>query len=278
MCCLSHFIMKVNFSPEIITLTKEARNMKWLVSRVPLAIVNKAHTARQMYPYAISLIENVATYKRICERVAEKRTCALLVAGMKKDIQSILLDMSTIVWDSYKLESSVQKFADSIYSLREKVDELITVETSIDQQLKELDACAYDEARFAEILYEIQKSIDHLNLKGFSNLPQWVVRLDEDVAKRFAQRLGAAIKVWIGALLDKKKMKKKKAKRRANKNNNSNNNKQQLTRIASASKTPKQPDELGLTWVRNIFEISNFDNQFGFKSENNLFRIGHDLK
>lgn len=91
------YTLKVNFSPEIITLTKEARNMKWLVARVPLNIVNKAHTARQMYPYAISLIENVSTYKRICERVNEKRTCQLLVAGMKKDIQNSILDMSRLV-------------------------------------------------------------------------------------------------------------------------------------------------------------------------------------
>lgn len=199
------YTLKVNFSPEIITLTKEARNMKWLVSRVPLAIVNKAHTARQMYPYAISLIENVSTYKRICERVNEKRTCQLLVAGMKKDIQNSIMDMSSLVWDSYKLESSVQKFADAIYNFREKVDELVTVENSIEQQLKELDACHYDETKFADILYEIQKSIDYLNLKGFSNLPQWVAKLDEEVEKKFAHRLNVAIRVWIDVLTDRKK-------------------------------------------------------------------------
>jgi dynein heavy chain 1 len=93
----------VNFSPEIITLTKEARNMKWLVTRVPLAIVNRAHQARQLYPYAISLIENVATYRRICERVGERRTCQLLVARMKKDIQNAIMDMSSLVWESYKI-------------------------------------------------------------------------------------------------------------------------------------------------------------------------------
>ena len=113
--------------------------MKWLFARVPLAIVNKAHSARQMYPYAISLIENVNTYVRTCERVSEKKTCQLLVAGMKKDIQALILEMSNLVWDSYKLESSVQKFADCIYNYREKVDELITVETTIDTHLKELE-------------------------------------------------------------------------------------------------------------------------------------------
>ena len=144
--------MNVNFTPEIITLTKETRNMTWLVSRVPLAIVNKAHTARQMYQYAIRLIENVGTYKRICERVNEKRTCQLLVAGMKKEIQNMIMGMSTLVCDSYKLELSVRKFSESIYNFQEKVDELVSVETAIDQQLKELDSMTnYDEPKFAEI-------------------------------------------------------------------------------------------------------------------------------
>ena len=114
------------------------------------------------------------------------------------------MDMSSLVWDSYKLESSVQKFSDAIYNFREKIDELISVETTIDLQLKELDTCTYDEAKFGEILYEIQKSIDYLNLKGFSNLPQWVAKLDEDIEKKFAQRLLIAIKIWVDLLLDRK--------------------------------------------------------------------------
>ena len=84
--------------------------------------------------------------------------------------------MSSLVWESYKIESSVQKFADAIYNFRENMDELVTVETNIEQQLKELDTCAYEETKFAAILYEIQKSIDYLDLKGFSNLFQWVAK------------------------------------------------------------------------------------------------------
>jgi len=76
------------------------------------------------------------------------------------------MEMASLVWDSYKLESSVQKFADAIYSFREKVDELVAVETNIEQQLKELDTCLYEEAKFAAILSTIQRYIDELNLKG----------------------------------------------------------------------------------------------------------------
>lgn len=48
--------LRVNFLPEIIQLSKEVRNLKNLGFRVPLAIVNKAHQANQLYPFAISLI------------------------------------------------------------------------------------------------------------------------------------------------------------------------------------------------------------------------------
>lgn len=41
--------------------------------RVPLAIVNKAHQANQLYPFAISLIESVRTYERTLEKVSYSR-------------------------------------------------------------------------------------------------------------------------------------------------------------------------------------------------------------
>ena len=38
---------------------------------MPLAIMNKAHQANQMYPFAISLMESVRTYERSWEKVRE---------------------------------------------------------------------------------------------------------------------------------------------------------------------------------------------------------------
>lgn len=95
----------VNFQPEVIALSKEVgicvlfgqvlcktssymevyfietshnllqvRNLRWLGFRVPLAIVNKAHQANQLYPFAISLIESVKTYQRTLEKVRMKVT------------------------------------------------------------------------------------------------------------------------------------------------------------------------------------------------------------
>lgn len=70
--------LKVNFLPEIITLAKEVRNLKNLGFRVPLAIVNKAHQANQLYPFAISLIESIRTYERTLEKV--KITLKLMIS------------------------------------------------------------------------------------------------------------------------------------------------------------------------------------------------------
>lgn len=38
------------------------RNLKWLGYRVPLPLVNKAHQANQIYPYAVGLLESVRAY------------------------------------------------------------------------------------------------------------------------------------------------------------------------------------------------------------------------
>ena len=43
--------LRINFQQEIITLSKEVRNLKWLGFRVPLTIINKAHQANQVIFY-----------------------------------------------------------------------------------------------------------------------------------------------------------------------------------------------------------------------------------
>ena len=69
------------------------RNLKWLGFRVPLAIVNKAHQANQLYPFAISLIESVRTYERTCDKIEERSSISLLVAGMRREIQHCIAEV-----------------------------------------------------------------------------------------------------------------------------------------------------------------------------------------
>lgn len=110
--------LKVNFLPEIITLSKEVRNLRHLGFRVPLAIVNKAHQANNVYPFAISLIESVRTYERTLEKIDDKPGIAPLVAGMKRDVQGMIAEGIALVWESYKLDPYVQRLAEAAFNFQ----------------------------------------------------------------------------------------------------------------------------------------------------------------
>ncbi|XP_011314571.1 dynein heavy chain, cytoplasmic isoform X1 [Fopius arisanus] len=197
--------LKVNFLPEIITLSKEVRNLKNLGFRVPLAIVNKAHQANQLYPFAISLIESIRTYERTLEKIEDKASIIPLVAGMRKDVLSLFSEGIALVWESYKLDPYVQRLSEIVVQFQEKVDDLLVVEEQLDVDVRSLETCPYSANTFADILSKIQKSVDELSLKNYSNLHIWVARLDEEVEKNLAARLEAGVKAWTDALMGHKK-------------------------------------------------------------------------
>ena len=105
----------------------------------------------------------------------------LLVAGMNRDVQSLITEGVPLVWDSYKLDTYVQRLSETVFLLHERVDDLVSIEKQIDFEVKSLDTCAYSEATFTEVLSRIQKHVDDLSLHQYSNLLQWVARLDQEV-------------------------------------------------------------------------------------------------
>ena len=192
--------LKVNFLPEIIQLSKEVRNLKNLGFRVPLAIVNKAHQANQLYPFAISLIESVRTYERSLEKMEPKQNIALLVAGLRRDVQQLISEGVGLVWESYKLDPYVQRLAEMVVMFQEKVDDLLTIEEAIEMDLRSLETSVYSANTFTDILNKIQKLVDELSLNAYSNLHAWVARLDEAVENKLAMRLEAGILAWTKVL------------------------------------------------------------------------------
>lgn len=65
-----------------------------------------------------------------------------------------------------------------------QVDDLAEMESEIELEVKALTTCAYSNATFTEILNRIQKAVDNLSLHAYSNLQQWVARLDQRVSYR----------------------------------------------------------------------------------------------
>ena len=86
-----------------------------------------------------------------------------------------------LVWESYKLDPYVQRLAETVFHFQEKVDDLLEMEEQIDVELRAIDTCAYSYATFNEVLNKIQKAVDDLSLHQYSNLPQWVAKLDQEV-------------------------------------------------------------------------------------------------
>lgn len=177
------------------------RNLKNLGFRVPLAIVNKAHQANQLYPFAISLIESIRTYERSLEKIEQRQSIALLVAGMRKEVQNLIAEGIGLVWESYKLDPYVQRLAEVVVLFQEKVDDLLVIEEQIDIDVRSLESCSYATGSFKDILEKIQKAVDDLSLHQYSNLHAWVAKLDEEVEKKLASRLSAGIQEWTKALL-----------------------------------------------------------------------------
>ena len=193
--------MRVNFLTEIIQLSKEVRNLKSLGFRVPLAIVNKAHQANQLYPFAISLIESVRTYERSLEKMESRPNVVLLVAGLRREVQNLIAEGIGLVWESYKLDPYVQRLAEMVVLFQEKVDDLLVIEEEIDVDVRSLETCQFNAPEIKETLGKVQRAVDDLSLHQYSNLHAWVSKLDEEVERRLSVRLQAAIEEWSKVLL-----------------------------------------------------------------------------
>ena len=63
--------------------------------------------------------------------------------------------------------------------------------------LKDLYTCPYHSGTLRGRLETIQKSIDELNLQGYSNLPFWVQEVNQMIEKILHERLRKAIHIWI---------------------------------------------------------------------------------
>lgn len=59
----------------------------------------------------------------------------------------------------------------------------MAMEEEIDIEVRSLENCQYVSTTFKEILAKIQRAVDNLNLHQYSNLPQWVAKLDQEVGE-----------------------------------------------------------------------------------------------
>ena len=57
---------------------------------------------------------------------------ALLVAGLRRDCQEVILEgCSGVVWESYKVDPFVKKMAEQFYAFQDKVEELLQIDEEV---------------------------------------------------------------------------------------------------------------------------------------------------
>jgi dynein heavy chain 1 len=192
--------LQVNFQSDVIQLSKEVRNLRWMGFRVPLLLVNKSNQANQLYPHAVSLMESVRTYELTCDKIMANEQIAPLVSSVKRDCQTAIQEGMQLEWSSFRLESYVRKFADVVFGFQERVDEAILHNEELEKEITQLSSCDYSKETYSEILERIQKIVDDLNLHSYSNLQKWVAELDTRVEEQLIKRLSDAITTWTASL------------------------------------------------------------------------------
>ncbi|TGZ77375.1 dynein heavy chain [Ascodesmis nigricans] len=220
--------LTINFDPQVITLFKEVRNLLWLGWSIPHAIGNISKEAKRVYPYAISLMETVRTFKQTCKVIAEMSDVSILLSGYQNSVHEKISKGIPLKWESFvhsydlhlrqlqysqsgAVESTgaslatresrhaqfVRDFGASVTTLQEKTGTLQAIHETIKKAMKDLQTCHYDSETFRAKLLLIQKAIDQLNLENYSNLSYWVEELNDNLSTILLSRLHEAVTLWI---------------------------------------------------------------------------------
>lgn len=211
--------LSVSFDAQVIALFKEVRNLTWQKYNIPHAINNTSKEAKRVYPYAVSLMESVNTYAQTINIIDSMPEVSMLLNGPRSDVQSLIAKGMPLKWDSlsgaYEVnvrqmpmggtaeqnESKhvrfIRDFANAVRELQEKASFLSSINITVHAALSELETCTYTNEAFRTQLDVLQKAVDQLNLKNFTNLAAWVNNMNKNIQSILLARLQYALTQWI---------------------------------------------------------------------------------
>ncbi|KAF5247463.1 hypothetical protein FAUST_700 [Fusarium austroamericanum] len=226
--------LNVNFDPQVITLFKETRNLTWQSYSVPHAVTTVSKDAKRVYPYAVSLMESVRTLSQTLRQIAVMGEESVLLNGYRNEVYRLVGEGVPLRWESFinshelfysenrqtrpllptgtdfglakNTESKhgmfIRGFAAAVSVLQQKAVSLNFIHATVEQALKELSTCPYEEAAFHSRLDTIQSAVDQLNLEQYVNLDFWVRELNAKIQSILLTRLQSAVHSWITAFED----------------------------------------------------------------------------
>ncbi|OAF65257.1 Dynein heavy chain, cytoplasmic, partial [Intoshia linei] len=194
---IGDYLLSVNFPPTIIVLAKEVRQLKLMGFRIPLSIANKAHTTKNIYPVGIVLIEHVKLYNNVLRSINLYPSIYSITSKFKSKVEHLIREGCSLTWESYKMDMYIQKLSETIIIFNEKVNEALTANNQIDEELKLLENCIYENSKFAKIVSNINNSILELSLSQFSYLNVWKTNLQSKIDTIISKRILIELKVWM---------------------------------------------------------------------------------
>ncbi|PWA00630.1 hypothetical protein BB558_003315 [Smittium angustum] len=207
--------INIQFDAQLVSLFKEVREMLSMGFPVPHTLVNVARDGKRVYPYAVSLGESIRLYKQTINNIHQNPGIANISAGYRNEVQSLIergfhmrwdlfvntLDLSSAGGREQRHITFVRELALVTSKFQEKTEALVQINNTINNSVKELADCKYNEQDFKRILDEIQQQIDKLSLANVTNLEQWVQDLDERIEAVFSVRVEHALRVWVAEFM-----------------------------------------------------------------------------
>ncbi|GAA97827.1 uncharacterized protein L969DRAFT_96169 [Mixia osmundae IAM 14324] len=206
----SSLALAVSFDAHIISLFKEVRNLLWLGYSVPHQISNTAKDAHRVYPFAVSLTENIRTLAQTNELIHANPAVAVLLAEQRNKVQMLITKGLSLRWENFvnsyvannaearesRHAAFVREFSRAVSLLQERTESLVRLQEQVDAALSQLTSCDYAFEAFQSILVKLQQLVDRLNLEGFVNLDAYVAQLDAHIERKLQDRLQNVLEHW----------------------------------------------------------------------------------
>lgn len=204
--------VRVNFDEKQVIIFKEVRYLEWLLpsmstahKTIPSTIRSQSKEAFNRYPIAMAIEAALSGFSQ-AKQVINESNMQLLAAHIQsvREIIKEALGGSKrskrwIKWDSNDISDWVGQLSNKVFSLQERVDDVNEKIKTIGELIQSLKSCKYERKAFEEIMDAIQKIVDEMQIRGFSNMHLWLNELDKKIEGILSDRLKAAILVWVRA-------------------------------------------------------------------------------
>eukprot|EP01038_Epipyxis_sp_PR26KG_P004455 gene4455-6300_t len=205
--------IKVNFDEKLVVVFKEVKYLEWLLptipnvnnKTIPNTIRSRSGEAYQKYPVALALQSALVVFNQSKRKINPENSILLnsTVNSVREIIKEALggsaAKRTFVKWDSKNLNDWVSHLSNKVFALQERVDDVTDKMIAVDELLKQLSKCKFNYESMREVIESLQVIVDELPMKGLSNIPVWVKRLDKRIEAVLKDRLIGSIEQWVVA-------------------------------------------------------------------------------